>query len=524
MITILTSNEREFVNRMTKGSEYAITGFQLLLERRPDTLHKYFYRIKEKRLFAFNNNQRPIPSWAALEYLAAVAKITCKQNKEDLAVEIMTIVRTGSRNTDSKINSSENHYACYMFAKIIGLVPLTVVKMDDIDLIRIWLDNEFNSGLTIKELSDGILQRLINENDDKSLKKASRVLYHCTALKREKGSDLGLGRRKLATIADDYQLERLLKKYIPSFAEKIPEETVKILIKRLKFIFVDEKNRSDLIRPAIEEHDQNHQWERSINCLVDGLRDIIAYWFELDSQTAQAYIDKLKDEKTGIIQRIVIHTLNRHWAVLNNIYIPMSPSDLFQDEYIHEMYGLLSERFREMTQTQKDVTLDAIRNLPKPDYDEENGGELLLKQEQRNWLSAITGKGNKSVDQWYSELNANENIGELSPHPSFSVYTEYWRGPGPSSYTVQDLLDEAKNGTLIDLLNNFEETDSWRGPTISALSDALIEAVKQEPNLFYGIITQFANSNRPYQFAIIKGFRQLWDEKKRGIEKDQRLG
>lgn len=515
-MTTLTSNEQAFVNLMARDKDRATWGFDLLLKQLPKTLVKYFDLLREKGLFAADNDQRAIPSWPALEYLEAVAKIASEKNYMGLAEKIMTIVRTGSKNGKSDIRSSDNHYACHMFAKIIGSVPLSAINIDDIELIALWLDNEFDCGATAKEVSEGILRRVLDENTENSLKMACRILYHCTAIKWDGKPEPDYGRTEITTVVDDYYLVELLDKHLPAFGEKAVEETAEIFIQRLKQIFVTEKihNRSDLRRPAIEDHSQNHAWAKPVNRFVEGLRDVLSRWVVHDSQAAQIYINKLKNDKTGIIRRIVIHTLNHHWTVLSDIYLSMVSVELFQDENLHELYELLSTRFTDMTQKQRNATLDAIRNLPASDYGTDQDRDRWLKSDQRKWLSAVVGKGDDTVDKWYAELNADMSIGELSSHPNFPSYIESWWGPGPSPYTAQDLLAEAKNGTLVDLLNNFEETDGWRGPTIHALTDTLVEAIKEDPQLFTSIIEKFVIADRPYQYGIINGFKQLWDIRK----------
>ena len=230
---------------------------------------------------------------------------------------------------------------------------------------------------------------------------------------------------------DDYWLEHSLKSHLPALAaSKIARLAADLFVTRLTEIFANERilNRSDLKRSAIENSDQNLDWEEPVNFFVEGLRDILSEWVEHDLQTAQAYIKKLKNDKAGIIQRIVIHTLNHHWAVLNEIYNSMVSTELFEDENFHEMYELLNNRFGEMTQLQRNATLDTIRNLPAPDYCEDHDKKLILKREQRRWLLSVVGKGDEAADKWYEELNENENIGELSSHPNFLSYMESWEG------------------------------------------------------------------------------------------------
>ena len=525
----LTSKEIEFVNQMAQSEDKANWGFDLLLKRIPSNeLDRYFDQLNKADLFQPKHNLGPVPAkeeglvhipyWPALNYLEAIAKISGDRNDVDLADKIMTIVRTVTRYEGADSKRIDNFHTSGLFAKIIGLVPLSSIETKDIDLIPLWLDSKYDRGTVAPELSKGILCRLLEEGKNKSLVMACRILFHCTALRRDGETSPIDGRPELKTVVDDYCLEHSLKTHLPTLAaSKIAKLAADLFVTRLTEIFANGRtlNRSDLKRSAIENSDQNLDWEEPVNFFVEGLRDILSEWVEHDLHSARAYINKLKDDKTGIIRRIVIHTLNYHWEYLNEIYDSMVSIELFQDENFHEIYELLNKRFGEMTQVQRCATLDTIRNLPAPDYCENHDKKIILKREQHRWLSSVVGKGDEAADKWYEELNGDENIGESSAHPNFLSYMESSRGPGPSFYTVQDLLVAAKNGTLIDLLNNFKETDSWRGPTIHALADTLVEAIKQDPQLFIGIITKFIDVSRPYQYGLIKGYKQLWD-----VEKD----
>ena len=524
----LTSKELEFVNQMTQSSDKAAWGFGLLLKRLPNKLERYFDQLIEKGLFDARHNCGPIPAkdegfvhipyWPALDYLEALAKIAGERNDGELANKIMAIVRTVSKYEGPDGKRIDNFHTNRLFAKIIGLVPLPSIDLNDIDLIPLWLDSQYDRSTVAPEISNGILKRLLEDGENKSLAMSHRILSHCTALRWDGEPDPVDGRPKPKAVIDDYWLEDSLKHHLPAFAaSNIAEFAASLFVGRLKELFYDERisNRSDLKRPAIEDSQQNLDWETPLNFFIEGLRDILSQWVDHNPQDAQAFINTLKEDKTGIIQRIVIYILNHHWAVLNEMYISMVSTDLFEDEKLHEVYELLNHRFGEMYQAQRNITLDTIRDLPLPDYCEDQYKELFLKREQRRWLSAVAGKGDDVADKWYDELNAYENISELSTHPNFSIYMEGpWWGHGSSLHTAQDILAAAKNGTLIELLNGFNETNDWRGPTRHALSDTLVEAIQQDPQIFISIINKFINANRPYQYGFINGYRQLWDSSK----------
>ena len=193
------------------------------------------------------------------------------------------------------------------------------------------------------------------------------------------------------------------------------------------------------------------------------------------------------------------------------MYLAMVSVDLLQNEYRYEMYELLSARFVEMTDEQKSATLDAVRNLSAPDIIEEEDQEQWLKSEQRQWLSAIVNKSDASVDSWFAELDADESIGKLSSHPNFSYYSEAGFRTDTSPYTIQELLYFAENGTLVNQLNEFKETNNRRGPTRDGLANTLADAVKENPEIFLKSITEFDKADYSYKYGIINGFKQLWD-------------
>jgi hypothetical protein len=106
---------------------------------------------------------------------------------------------------------------------------------------------------------------------------------------------------------------------------------------------------------------------------------------------------------------------------------------------------------------------------------------------------------------------ADRTLGGLSPHPDFHSYMESHWGYGPTPHSVTDLVAFAEAGTLVDKLNASTQTDRWEGPTTRSLSDSVVEAVGLAPQIFLGLLPSFLKAKREYQYAIIAGFKKLWD-------------
>jgi hypothetical protein len=162
-----------------------------------------------------------------------------------------------------------------------------------------------------------------------------------------------------------------------------------------------------------------------------------------------------------------------------------------------------------MEMEQQGAVLDAIEHVYVPEVTDDPG--RLRRIVQRNWLSALQGKGNERADQWYAQLgNGDEAVG-VSLHPDFHSYMESSWGDGPSIYQQKELLAFAQSGTLVEVLNGFTQTDRWNGPTTRALVNTLEAVVADDPALFVRCLPSFLHAKRPYQYGILNGLKQAWE-------------
>ena len=284
-----------------------------------------------------------------------------------------------------------------------------------------------------------------------------------------------------------------------------------MLARRLREVYGEDvrAKASWLFRPAIEEHKQNHEWGGADNRFVEGMRDALIAWVDRYIASVMPYMESLLSDEAEIVRRIALHVMNEKWDVLRPLLSKSLRPNLFDSGHLHELYGLLHARFGSFTAEEKTSTLNAIRQMQPSDNWKEP--DLNLKRVQRNWLSAIVGKGSADADMWYSTLEADETLGRLSDHPDFHTYMESSWGPGPAPFRAEQLVEFAKQGKLIEQLNAFVPTRSWRAPTTRALVDALEEAIAIAPAIFVEAMPTFIKALRPYQYGLVNGFKQLWD-------------
>ena len=518
----LTSLQQSFVDMMTKSEEHARKGFELLVSRGGEALEKFFEPLAAKGLFDPDRNpgiveaDEPgyfrVPYWNALDYLAAIAKLSGEKNDLELAEKVMKVVRVVSQACQPAADMRGNYHTFRMFAEFFGSLPTSAVTIVDIDLIPGWLRSRFDKGMVAHALSQGPMARFLASENPDDWKKACLMLYHCTAVTWTEEPFLEDTHQNPIPVVDDYWLNDLLSAHSKSLGDRAPMDAVSILAGRVKEVFEGEgrKENSWIWRPAVEDHAQNHRSQDIENSLVEALRDVLLNWTENDPTRARDTVKTLLEHDTEIVRRIGIYILNCRWNEFPELHGILFDPRFFDSGHLHELYSLLNERFHEFDEDERKAVVDALRAIPIPSKGEQS--ERHQKYLQRTWLSAIGDGGYDPATEWFAELQADTELGPLSPFPSFHSYTHSGWGHGSTPHTAEELLAFAEDGTLIDRLHSFEATAvSFEAPTLEALVDTLEKAVAENPGRFIRILPSFRRADIPFQYGIIKGFKRAWN-------------
>jgi hypothetical protein len=515
----LTSNQKSFIQTMTEGDVYEQRGFELLLKRADYEI--FFDALANAGLFEPARNPAPVtadkpgyfrvPYWYALDYLKAVAGRAGEKNDGELAQKVLNVVRTVTavRKTDGSVR--DNHHTAHAFAEILGQVPTSAVSMDDIDLIPEWLGGRFDRSIVGHTFAGGTLRHFVDSNEPEDWRKACRIVHHCTAPRLSVEEQAESNRRGSESLIDDYWLKELISTSAGRLGARAGRSAAEVFLARLREVYGEAlaDRQSWLSRPAIEENEQNHSWDGLANRFVDGLREVLLGWIDHAPDDAQACVDELLLDDAEIVRRIAIHVVDRRFDRLRSLVPKLLSSVVFDSGLLHELYLLLSSHFPKFSEAERSATLDAIRQVPVRPDDEDR--ERRARYMQRQWLSAISGKGSTSADEWFQQLSSDQSLGGLSPHPEFHSYMESHWGSGPSPYTVEDLLAFAESGTLIERLNGFTQPGTWEGPTVRSLVDALQDAVGLRPTTFLHLLPTFLGAKREFQYGVIHGFKKKWD-------------
>jgi hypothetical protein len=516
MTNTLTSNQEAFIAKMCKNSELETKGFNLL-SNREDALN-YFDTLCEKGFFKPDKIPRiqtsgttfEIHYWHALTYLKACAEKA--HDRSDIAKKLLTIISDISKYPDATGKISSNYHINRVFAEILGLLPLNLIKMKHLRIIKLWLANEYDQNMVIQALTEGLIRNCLQSQDELDWKKSAKIFYYCTSLRKASNIIDDAPQNNLETVASHYWLKNLINTHFLQFGMRIPKCTATILLIRLRRLFANYYNGySWLIRPAIESHQQNYAWREPENLFIEGLRDILLTWSDKnDEDNFKQFIRSLLKSDLEIASRIAIFVVNTKWELLYDIFDSEILKDkFFTSGYRHELYRLLKDRFSQFSDNQKDLVVEIISDLQQPENSSSNN--LSLISTKRDWLSAIVNNGHTKADQLFKQLNSTNSLGKLSEHPDFLSFMISAVGPDISPYQVGELLSFAKNKLLIDKLNRFNNNDPFNGPTVEGLIRAIESAVEADPMLFAGVMMEFQNANSAYQYAVLHAFQRLWN-------------
>ncbi len=518
MTASLSWKQAEFVRRMAENPENEQWGYELLLKM--SEFPRFFDALRDAGMFEPTRNLGPVPGsepgsvripyWPALDYLEACAKRSDAENDHGLAEKVLDVVRVVSRAKDATGQYRDNYHTHWKFAEIIGLVPLACVRREDLDLVSIWLDSRFESGLVTRALDTGVMRRLLDSPSPEHWSWACTVLRNCTAIRWVVDQKRRDEKKTPVTAAEDYWLNELLQHHASALGARARSEAAELFLDRVREVFggIATSGASWLTRPAVEEHQQNHKWEGAPNRVVEGAREVLLAWASQDPAGTRPSVARLLRDSSDIVRRIALYVLNQRWEVLGEVFPPLISAALFDIGVLHELYALLRDRFAFLTPDQRSSIVAAIREIPLPTKSSEP--DRTLRYVQKRWLSAIAGRGDAGADAWFGELKADESLGGISEHPDLLSYVETQWGPGPTAYQPEELVAFAREGTLVARLNAFQETGEWRDPTTSALVDALEEAVLLEPGTFADALPTFVGAKRPFQYGVLNGFLQAW--------------
>ena len=305
--------------------------------------------------------------------------------------------------------------------------------------------------------------------------------------------------------ADPYWLKLFAERYAFKIGEIFGKQYLAYMRPILEGIFPSEPigYPTWLIRPAVEDHDQNKDWYSSENIAIISVRDAILGLCESNVEKGKQEISKFYNGPP-IERRIAIHVLGKNYSNDEMYLRDLLNGAMFDDDLIHETYQFLKVHFESFGNDLQNLIIEIFVSR----FDVSSNEDALLRKVIR-WLSAMESSGNQRIANMISSISKNKLIG-LPEHPDFFAYMESGFGPGPTPFTVQEILYFLDQDEISNELNNFKGSDDIFSENRESLCKELESAVKLEPIKFIEKLELLNILETPYKYAIANAYANIY--------------
>jgi hypothetical protein len=330
----------------------------------------------------------------------------------------------------------------------------------------------------------------------------------------------------------DWEYDRALEQLMPLAAGTDGVQFVKLL-SRLLYQAIrhstwggeerDGSEYSAIWRPAIEDHEQNHDWDVR-DALISAVRDAAMTVTTTRPETFDEVIGLLLDGST-LHQRIGLHLLSRSTdgieIVANYLRTPGFVDDW---RFTHEMAQLLNERWDDLDEDTRKGVLDWIdagdvsgyqqsfeaAHGRRPTDEDVERHKAIWQRDKYSYIERhLTGRHKARYEAVRAEFGDAE-------HADFVTWSASWMGTtGP---VEQDDLATWPIDQIVDYLATWEPptTRSWPpGPTVEGLGITLKVATTARAAEFSQRAIDFADLDPTYIRAVFDGFE---DALKKGTD------
>jgi len=510
------SNSKRLFDIMGKGAPY-----QDYFLKNVESI-EWFLPLKQKGYFSSERAPGPkaadqegylsIPQWNILNYLERVSEKVKIPGNERYIDELLTIIKAVSNYRDSNGQKIDNYRTWWHFVKIlVNIAPNEKIPIEIIELIPIWLDSKFDTMLQGAEIATKLLPKFLTDRPE-DIKKAEKIIESITAIKtyafsEERAKILGEKEEK-RLVVDPYWLNEAFSEYSEIIGVRCSRRVIEDLANKIKGLF---KRVEDGTYKSFYEESE-HPVDDPLEVLTSILKRVLLAKAKTNVDTANGILRDFLKDKYLYFPKMAIYIIGQDtdhygplfWEILESQtgVLIMGNALYFGDELKH-----LLKNLRQLSYKQKNILEDKVeqgikRHAPKEDAERYF---VLFKQEIYEALSH-----DPYFKGLYEEMKKITNV-DTELHPAIGRVRTRW-GTNPPPLTKEEIL-RMTNMELTEFLSKFKTKDSWEGPTVGGLSDALKEAVKADPNKFADDLAPFNDSGFIYVYKILDGLKEAWKEK-----------
>ena len=442
-----------------------------------------------------------IPFWNTLRFVENLADRNFEAPEPVVTDELCSFIESVIQYVDDRSERVDNHYTDWTIIKVISTLPEQSIEDEYIDFVRTALQSKWGGGFSASEIGKTLLPRLVDMKAERLVLRLLDVMLSYKKTDSESGATM-----------EEYWLGDALGKHKQSIAELCPLEAAEIALKNIQSIVKEDKNQFNVVwLTTIEPHQQTSFPDSIENQLVSFVRDMFQF---ADPDNIRIKVESLIAEEHHVFKRIAIHTINRHFRRLQDLFWNWPDSPLSDYKLHHEVYELLKANCKIFNDDQIDKVLDWIESKEYyvgEQIADKEGREKVIAYRKREYLSALLECENAKVVEKYRKYEA------INPtkmeHPGFLTWSEFsW---GTVSPVEVNELTGMSNVDIAMYLNGFQEDQrNFRGPTKDGLEGTLRSCATTDPQKFTSELGPFKSVDLAYQSVILSGLSEAWRQGK----------
>lgn len=269
-------------------------------------------------------------------------------------------------------------------------------------------------------------------------------------------------------------------------------------------------------RPAIEDHEQNHQYYETEDKIINALRDLALKILHESPEQASTIFNILENSNRIILTRIAIYLLSELNGQNETLLAKYLTNYAFFDEnnYHHEYFHLIKNKFEALSPEHQNIILDYIENGPQDEYYMTDGNKITAADKQKRWkfnkLVPILDKLTNTQKERFQNViyTPDGSQLEIEEHPDFLTWMGHF---APVIHKSPIEIDDIHSKSITEIIKFMQEwqpqTGNWlNGITRQGFAKTLQEDIKSDPKKYILGLGDFRSVSEPtYIRTIIKG-------------------
>ena len=293
-----------------------------------------------------------------------------------------------------------------------------------------------------------------------------------------------------APVSDHYTIDELWTNGLKPNLERVAEPLLKSVIRHLEvqhrtFEAWQKATRdwspASFHRSAIEPNEQDEEYHRAVDVLIDSARDSLEWLASNQPGKAMHWCDRLAGEELPLLRRLAVHTLSIRNDLNASAKIGwlLECMDLYDHTAHHELFVFLRKTYPKADQQHRMAVMNAVKAYCAPEQKDKDK-ETITAYRHFTWLDWL----HKSAPDCSLATEALNEV--LSCHPEFQPSERpdltHWMSSVPgghqSPWTVDELLSKPAE-EWSDKLSSFQDSGIHE-PDRLGLNIAVSEAAKTD--------------------------------------------